>query len=152
GDGVDIAGSASGNTIGGTATGAGNVISNNGSSGIELDSSNNLVQGNFIGTNAAGSAAVANGSYGIWVNGGTGNTIGGTTSAARNLISGNSGNGIEIDSGSTLVEGNYIGTNAAGTTALHNGGIGINVTAASNTIGGTTAGSRNVVSGNGAQG
>ena len=86
-------------------------------------------------------------------------TIGGTTAGARNVISGNTGDGVDISgSGSTgnVVEGNFIGVNAAGTAALGNangvgtfsGGVVIESGASDNTIGGTTPGARNVISGN----
>ncbi len=85
--------------------------------------------------------------------GATGNTIGGTTAAARNVISGNSDGGVQIlYAGTTgnVVEGNFIGTNAAGTGTLPNQYFGVDIQfgAANNTIGGTTAGAANVISGN----
>src|SRR2546423_135484 len=60
----------------------------------------NTIQGNYIGTNAAGTAASANSVGGIFITGSNNNLIGGTTTAARNVISGN-GNGIDIVHGST---------------------------------------------------
>ena len=116
--------------------------------GINVDSfSGLLVAGNFIGTNAAGTAALGNGGGGIRVNV-VGVTIGGTSAAARNVISGNSGNGIDIVSGGATVQGNYIGINAAGTAAIPNTGDGIAISGGSGTIGGTAAGAGNVISGN----
>ena len=78
------------------------------------------------------------------------NTIGGTTPAAGNLISGNTLGGIYLQGtsvGQTLVEGNDIGTTAGGAGALANGGNGIYILdgASNNTIGGTTAGAGNVI-------
>jgi hypothetical protein len=115
----------SNNTIGGlTATigaGAGNLISgNNVGNGIGLRNQN-LVEGNLIGTDATGLAALGNGS-GIGVVGNY-NTIGGSTAAARNIISANwnptGSAGIGITDGRyNLVEGNYVGTDITGTTAL----------------------------------
>jgi hypothetical protein len=83
--------------------------------GIELGVAGaNTVSGNYIGTN--GSAALANG-VGIVVDqGSAGNTIGGTVSSERNVISGNSTVGVELTDPGTqnnVVEGNAIGTNAA---------------------------------------
>src|SRR5205823_4527857 len=76
-----------------------------------------LIQGNMIGTNVAGTAVLANGGAGINVNGSANNTIGGLTAATRNIISGNSQNGIVI-SGATavqnVVQGNYIGADKNG--------------------------------------
>jgi hypothetical protein len=128
-------------------------IQNFGLYGIYLTSGGgNLIEGNHIGINAAGGTAAGNG-FGIVVSGSAGNTIGGTTTAARNLISGNSQIGIRITGAAATgntVAGNYVGLNAAGTAAVANGEIGINIEAgaSSNTIGGATAASRNVVSGN----
>lgn len=128
-------------------------IQNFGHYGIYLTSGGgNLIEGNHIGINAAGSTAAGNG-FGIVVSGSAGNTIGGTTTAARNLISGNSQIGIRITGAAATgntVAGNYVGLNAAGTAAVANGEIGINIEAgaSNNTIGGATTASRNVVSGN----
>ncbi|HZQ66186.1 MAG TPA: hypothetical protein VFA66_13275 [Gaiellaceae bacterium] len=149
---------ASGNTIGGTVAGARNVLAG-GSIGIEVVDSNtkqNVIEGNYIGTDASGATAVPISVYGIDVLGGVGNTIGGTTAAARNVVASSGLFGIRIDgtgglgSGgvSNVVQGNYVGTNAAGTGALPNA-VGIELDGASkNTIGGKTAGAANVISGN----
>jgi hypothetical protein len=152
--GVEIDG-APGNTIGGTETGGRNVISGNAGNGVWIHgagATGNLIAGNFIGTNPAGTAPLGNMANGVEIDS-SGNSVGGTTSAARNVISGNSGDGINITPGvsGTLVQGNYIGTNAAGTAALGNAGgvAGVEMNGASgNTIGGTTPGTRNVISGN----
>ncbi len=152
--GVGINGGAATNTVGGTTTGAGNVISGNGSDGVQMTSSGttgNVVQGNLLGTDATGTAAIPNAFRGATIfSSASANIIGGTTAAARNIISGNSQDGIYIatSSGNT-VQGNYIGTNIAGTAALPNVANGIViVNAANNTIGGTTTGAGNVASGN----
>ena len=114
-----------------------------------------MVRGNLIGTNAAGTAALPNGAYGVIINGAaSSNVVGGTTAAERNVLSGNGLSGIAISgSGTTgnIVQGNYIGTNAAGTAALGNAGHGVFVffQATSNTIGGSVTGAGNVISGNG---
>jgi hypothetical protein len=145
---------ASGNTVGGLTstpgTGAGNVISGNTVYGVDLIAGGNLLQGNLIGTTAAGNAKLANGT-GVAV-GSTGNTIGGSTAGARNVLSGNANDGIDLFSGSNIVQGNYIGTNAAGTAALGNSFHGIYAGSANNTVGGATPGTGNVVSGNGSIG
>ena len=150
GDGIDVF--ASNNTIGGTASGAGNVISGNSGDGIQITGTGvtgNVVLGNLIGTNAAGTGAVANvGLAGIMIYDSNGNTIGGTAAGADNAISGNSGNGIQLNpdnvtspfANDNLIAGNFIGVNAAGT-AIGNGGDGIFAfDATGNTIGGTVAG------------
>jgi hypothetical protein len=144
--GISDGGGSSGVTIGGTATGAGNVISGNDQDGLAL-ASNYTVLGNIIGLNAAGTAAIANGRYGISLSG-SGNAIGGTAAGARNVISGNSSHGILITGNSNTLIGNYIGTNAAGSVAIGNA-TGVYISdASSNTIGGVTASSRNIISGN----
>jgi streptogramin lyase len=149
--GLVVAPGASNNTIGGTTAGARNVISGNTGEGIGISGNANLVEGNYVGTNAAGTAALANGD-GVYL-GGSSNTIGGTTAGAGNLISGNAASGIQIGIGNAnLVEGNYIGTNADGTLGLANVYDGIEVQDSNNTIGGTTAAAGNLISGNGRYG
>ena len=92
----------SGNTVGGTASGAGNVISGNSNNGVEFndaddDATDNVVVGNFIGTDSTGKLAIANLNDGVKIDPGvSGNTIGGTTSGTRNVISGNTNDGVEI--------------------------------------------------------
>ena len=138
------------NTIGGTTAAARNVISEN-SLGIYLVSStnaDNVVEGNYIGLNTAGTAALGNLGSGIQLSGGTGDTIGGTTGAAANVISGNTGAGIVDAEAGEAVIGNLIGTNAAGTAAVPNDGYGIYITQPNVTIGGTAAGDGNLISGN----
>ncbi len=131
---------------------SGFVINRFGDQGVILTgagATGNLVAGNYIGVNASGTAASANGSYGIQILGGaSNNTIGGTTAAVRNVIAGNASAGIRIrDAASTgnVILGNYIGLNAAGTGALGNAaeGVLINNSAGDNTIGGTGAGAGN---------
>jgi titin len=135
-----------------TTIGPGNVISGNALNGVELADNSDLIIGNLIGTNAAGTAALANGNDGIFQNGGVADaTIGGTTAAARNVISGNTREGIQLGGPRNLIEGNYIGTNAAGTAALGNGNDGV-LSGTSNTVGGTSAGAGNLISGNAGNG
>ncbi|MCX6889984.1 MAG: right-handed parallel beta-helix repeat-containing protein, partial [Verrucomicrobia bacterium] len=152
-DGITVDG-AGGNTIGGTNAGAGNLVSGNSQGGIKLKgtgASGNLVQGNFIGTDAAGRVALGNTSSGITLLGCSTNLIGGTTAAARNLISGNKQAGVYMTTNSVgnLLQGNYIGVGIAGTNALGNAINGVSVDgAAFNRIGGATEGARNLISGN----
>jgi len=143
------------NTVGGTAAGAGNVISGNDLGGVRIDSSGatgNLVEGNYIGTDKSGSVDLGNPGFGVFIYGGaSNNTVGGTVAAARNVISGNDGFGVSLYNGATgnLVQGNYIGTDVTGTADLGNSWVGVDIgNAPSNTIGGTTTGARNVISGN----
>lgn len=152
--GVGIVGGASGNTIGGTAAGAGNILSGNIAYGVYISdpgTSNNLIEGNLIGTDVTGTNALPNVGWGIGVwSGASGNIIGGTTAGARNVISGTTGYGYGIAIGganSNLVEGNYIGTDISGEAAVPNGFAGVTVESGSvgNLIGGTAAGAGNVI-------
>jgi len=144
------------NVIGGTAAGAGNLISGNAQNGLVITgnaSTGNVVQGNFFGTNAAGTGAIANGtanpgSVDAVIVGGSNNTIGGTTAAARNVISGNANNGLEMNGTNNTAQGNFIGTDLTGNNALANFRDGIIVGGTNNLIGGTTVAARNIVSGN----
>ncbi len=154
-DGITLAG-AGANTIGGIGTtgAAGNLISGNGHAGVFLNGvgvAGNVIQGNFIGTDASGRLAVGNTLAGVTISDASSNLVGGATVAARNVISGNKQDGVFITTNGTanLVEGNFIGTDATGTNALGNLFNGISISAAaSNTVGGATAGARNVISGN----
>lgn len=151
GAGVGIYNGASQNAVGGAGSSFTNVIGGNGGPGVDLASvgtSGNTVQGNKIGTNAAGSAAIPNGSGGVRIYGGaTGNVIGGSFLGQDNLIGGNTNQGVGIyNTGSTgnTVQNNRIGVNAAGTAALPNTGEGVVIQegAASNFVRG------NLISGN----
>jgi len=145
-NGIGVGGSF--NTIGGPSPTDRNVISGNIKYGVELNGSNNLVLGNFIGTDVTGNLAVSNRRAGVFITG-TSNTVGGTAPGAGNIIAGN-GRGVYIFGGSNnVVQGNRIGINASGA-VLGNGGEGVLITSngANNLIGGTTAAARNVISGN----
>jgi titin len=153
--GVEIRSQASGNTIGGSTAGSGNVIVANGP-GVEIKdaaTSNNVVLGNLIGTDRTGMFKLGT-LAGVEIRGhAAGNTIGGTAPGSANVISGSHGPGVEIkDAGTTgnVVLGNFIGTDRTGTAKLGNVvGVEVRLGASGNTIGGTTAGSANVISGNG---
>lgn len=128
---------------GGGSTVKGLVINGFGSAITLRTGGGNTIQGNRIGTNVAGSAALQN-LNGIIITGGSSNNlIGGANAGARNLISGNV-NGIEIQqtSSNNTIQNNFIGTNAAGTAAIGNINQGIRLRGSSNTIAG------NVISGN----
>jgi hypothetical protein len=147
---------ASNNTLGGTAAGAGNLISGNTHQGILFESpggvptTGNRVQGNKIGTNAAGNTRLGN-IVGVLIElGASGNAVGGTVSGAGNLISGNE-TGVELVADGNVVQGNKIGTNAAGSAALGNS-QGVEIDFNGNTVGGTAAGAGNVISGNSFEG
>ena len=150
--GINLNTSADSNQIGGTTSGERNVISGNNSDGIHIDNATGTtIEGNYIGTNAAGTAALGNAQEGIILNNTTTNTtIGGTATDAGNVISGNDGEGVVINgtSTSTVVQGNLIGTDFNGTAAVGNASNGVLITADSITVGGSTAGARNIISGN----
>src|SRR5665213_1850794 len=104
---------ATNNWIGGASAGARNIISGNHDTGIEFGygPSNNVVQGNFIGTDVTGNKALGNVNDGILIGGATGTLIGGTNAGAGNVISANGGYGVDIQSGAsgTVIQGNTIG-------------------------------------------
>jgi parallel beta-helix repeat protein len=86
-------------------------ISGNKGDGVLISGTSNLVQSSYIGSNSNGSAAVANGTNGVEVKGSS-NTIGGTTTAVRNTISGNTQDGVLVNSGSgNTIRGNIIDAN-----------------------------------------
>ncbi len=107
-----------GATIGGTSTSTANIISGNGYFGIEVEASC-VVEGNLIGINESGTAAVANADNGIYV-GTSGVTIGGSTPGAGNVISGNGQGGVDAEGSSCLVESNLIGTDETGANPVPN--------------------------------
>ena len=158
-DGVAVVSGASSNFIG--KPGQGNVISGNGHSGVWIDgfdnagrTSSNVVAGNLIGTDYSGIAAIPNALDGVVVdNQAISNQIGTTDAGGGNVISGNSQWGVYIsDAGTTcnVVANNFIGTNVAGTYPVPNTNNGVDIVsgATNNTVGGTTAAARNLISGN----
>ena len=164
-DGIILVAGAADNTIGGTTANDRNVISGNNDDGISIDgASGTIVIGNYIGTDAQGTAAVGNSGDGVAIqldNGvtpATNTIVGGTSAAERNVISGNAANSAQglanvriRGAGTTgnVVLGNYIGTDYTGAVALANprDGIVIDEGALNNTIGGAVSGAGNVISG-----
>jgi hypothetical protein len=147
---ISIIGGGGDNEVGGTAAGAGNVISGN-IWGIELvDGTGNLVAGNRIGTDASGALDIGN-VNGIQASNQTGLVVGGTTAAARNVISGNEYGVLLISGDDNAITGNFIGTDAAGTQPLGNEyGVTCNASAVTDTrIGGEAPGEGNVIAFNG---
>ncbi len=150
-------------TVGGGTPEKRNVISGNDENGIYMDwgASSCTIQGNYIGTDKSGAAALGNGDNGIYLYGDNDfNLIGGTTACSRNIISGNGTPGGDESCGifgeygdynDNTIIGNYIGTGATGTEILGNAhnGIFIKNEINNNTIGGTAAGEGNVITHNG---
>jgi hypothetical protein len=174
-NGVGISGSDD-NLIGGTDPGAGNVCSGNGQNGVRVTgllitdpdglvilsinpAQRNTIQGNKLGTDVTGLAAIPNGIDGARLNlGATNNTVGGSTAAARNICSGNVAHGVHMDSvrgngdafvavENNTVQGNFIGADATGTGAIPNQlpGVVIFFGARNNLIGGAGPGQGNLI-------
>jgi len=123
------------------------VVNNWNNYGIDVSGvgSGTRIEGNFIGTDASGTSDQGNRIHGVRLESPSGVTIGGTTPDKRNLISGNgntttTGSGVEIVGSGAMdnkVEGNLIGTDAAGTADLGNTGAGVVIaTVDGNTVGG----------------
>ena len=172
--GIFLAPISDGNRIGGTSTGARNVISGHQASAVFLQGTvANIVEGNYIGSDATGKKVLGNaldqqsgcavcvtGNRNPFGTGGgpaTDNRIGGTIPAAANVIGGYQGGGAAVFLGgssvgdsrranSNLVQGNFIGVGSDGATALPNRGIGIHVQDGDdNIVGGVVVGGGNVV-------
>jgi parallel beta-helix repeat protein len=119
----------------------GNLVSGNTGDGIQLLNADHFtIAGNKVGTTAAGTAALPNGSRGIAIYGCVGTTIGGSGPGAGNLVSGNLVTGLALEPLTTavhyglvdcVVEGNVVGTDLSGSSRLANGGSGITITAGS---------------------
>jgi parallel beta-helix repeat protein len=121
--------------------------------GVTLKSNDNTVQGNSIGTDVNGTAALGN-FTGVSVLGGDRNLIGGAADGEGNLVSGNLFSGVHLGTDDddpaedNEVQGNLIGTDAAGTAPLPND-TGVDISASGdNTVGGTAPGAGNVISAN----
>jgi len=114
------------------------------------DAKGNKVVGNYIGTDPSGTKDLGNLTGGVTIVDAPNNVVGGTTVATRNVIVFND-NGVDIqgvEATGNNVMGNYIGTDPSGTKDLGASGDGVRISAADNTVGGTTAGARNIISAN----
>ncbi|HEV8327822.1 MAG TPA: DUF4347 domain-containing protein, partial [Nitrospiraceae bacterium] len=156
-DGITI--SANNNTIGGSTAAERNVISGNNDEGIDIDPgiSGVIIRGNYIGTNASGTAAIGNGqaAAGTWggvLIDGNNNTLGGSNTGDGNLISGNFQYGVLINGTGNSVLGNIIGTDASGTAGVGNVGDGVRIGGSANSVGGTAVGAGNLIAFNTANG
>ncbi len=135
--------------IGGTEPGQSNVISGNTGAAVQIqgDARFTRVQANRIGVSQDGLAVVANGS-GVQVLGGSSTVIGGSNEGEGNQIGGNRGPGVLVSGVSgTLIQGNWIGTDAAGVRNLGNGAEGIRLEAGTRltSVGGLVAGAANTI-------
>ncbi|UCF37416.1 MAG: right-handed parallel beta-helix repeat-containing protein, partial [Acidobacteriota bacterium] len=170
--GIEIASRSSGNRIGGTQTGEGNVIGGV-FAPLLIYSDGNTVQGNLIGTDPTGMVTDPDGpgqnpglggNDGIMIRGGSNNLIGGTSPTARNLITGSRSSNIRIRKDRStsdpprgnVIQGNYLGTDQTGAVALPwfddsfqaFTGTGILLSDAAETlIGGESEGAANLISG-----
>ncbi len=146
-DGVNLARPA--DAVHGSGVG-GNLISGNARFGVWSAADGCVIQGNRIGTDAAGTAAVPNQLDGVILYGGFGSRSPVNDTVALNLISGNRISGVHLTGqASNVVQGNRIGTDAAGAAALPNGFDGVTLDGEGYTVGGTAAGQGNLISGNG---
>jgi hypothetical protein len=143
------------NRVGGPNAAARNIISGHGAVGIELFetfATNNVVQGNFIGTDRTGTQAIGNTDRAVAVNmNASANIIGGEVAGAGNVISGNLDRGITLDGSGNLVQGNFIGVTVTGQ-PLGNARTGVEIGGSRNTVGSARSGGGNVIAYNGLDG
>jgi trimeric autotransporter adhesin len=145
------------NAVGGATAGERNVVSGNDSQGVIVlgaGAKGNKVTGNYVGTDASGTKDLGNSQDGVFISA-PNNIVGGATVGERNVISANDAYGVGIygSTGGNKVMGNYVGADASGAQDLGNSLDGVRIdNASNNTVGGTTAGARNVISGNGGDG
>src|SRR5581483_5102389 len=117
-----------------------------------------IVEGNYVGLAADGSARLGNGGGGVVLTSGPANTVvGGEAPGAGNVISANTGDGVAVFGGitnGTRIEGNLIGTDSSGTLDRGNTANGVSFQSGGdrNTVGGTAAADANTIAFNGAAG
>ena len=129
-DGIRIQGNVSQNTIGGTLPAQRNIISGNLQRGIQInggdvDATNNVISGNYIGTDSSGRIAVGNQAGPLSGPAGRHQPDWGGRTRYGNLISGNQFVGIWLEGGPDIcrfytIKGNYIGTDYLGLNPLGN--------------------------------
>jgi hypothetical protein len=146
------------NRVGGTASQQRNLFAAGREGGVDISGDNNVFQGNSVGTNAAGNAAIPNssstpGRAAVDIIGAN-NLIGGGGPGMGNLISGNNLDALAASGPGNVIQGNLIGTNAAGTARLGNFGNGLSIAQSPFLaplpiiVGGTQPAERNLISGN----
>jgi len=156
GNGIALDG-ANDTTIGGSAPGAGNVIAANALNGVLIDGASRSVtlQGNLIGTDTTATADLGNGLDGIVAIAATRLVIGGTSTAAGNVIGGNGGHGIALQGASdgAVLQSNAIGADQEGVQQISNDGHGLLIAASSDVaVGGQGDDSGNIIAFNGQTG
>lgn len=140
-----------GNSIGVNAAGKGNLISGNGTSGIEIRggaATANEIFNNFIGTDISGKLRIAGQKTGVFINAAPGNFIGKPGLLGGNLISGNSQDGVLIKGAGAdgnRVENNFIGVQVDGKKALGNEFDGVAIDAGQDNIIGGANGAKNTI-------
>lgn len=153
----------SNHVVGGEEPGARNVISGNAREGISIAGNtvvptrNNRVLGNFIGMSADLTAPIGNGQAGISITNSDANVIGGTTSTARNVISGNGYGpsgligpafGVYVggaEARNNVIQGNFIGVGLEGIDPFGNSADNVRIEASENLVGGGASGALNVI-------
>ncbi len=174
GTGIELNGASSRNRVGGETTAERNFASGNDGIGVQLlglmgtdgickAPEDNVVKGNYLGLDVAGGRMAPSGNRGEGIAlhvCAHRNVVGGTTAAARNIISGNAADGVELDStggpGGTggvcdnVIQGNYVGLSPSGLGRRDNfdDGVGLDNAACNNVVGGSAPGARNYIAGN----
>lgn len=142
GNGIEIGSGATSCTIGGTSPDAGNVVAGNENIDVYIGGNSNTVEGNYLETNPSGDDLGS--SYNALRIEGDNNMIGGTSSAASNVIGYSATNMISISGSNNTLYGNYIGEMPDGT-EIGNPGASIRIFGSGQTIGGVGSGEGNTI-------
>lgn len=115
-----------------TTTLTNNFIGGNVGNGVRIEGGDGTVlTGNYVGLNKAGNVGIGNHKDGILVTGTKGTVMIGKLGAAKNVVSGNAVNGIEVlNSPRTVIQNSQVGTSADGLRPIPNGAAGIRIAAA----------------------
>jgi len=136
-------------SIGGSASGLGNVISGNNGAGIVVTAATNAaINGNFIGTSASGESGLGNALDGISLSNISGSVAIGDQSS--NIVAANGGNGLSFGAGidDAVIINNLIGVSLNGLVALGNAGNGVVLSGSGNRLGGAASTERNIIANN----